>query len=554
MHITDLQVKNFKRFTDFEIRNIPDSSRLVLLIGANGSGKSSLFDVFNYYIAHARGDAAWDAWDYYKKAKDESLFVSIQFDEAPAFESSDGTINGADAVSDRFYGRTSFRQIPRLTRTALGQYTVNIDNDTDRPRFFIDRDERFENDIEKVIGMILEEVFRTDETASSELIRERVIDPINKALANIFGAGNGTKLALAAIIPPLEGEVAQINFVKGASKIHYNYLSAGEKEIFNILINLLSRSYLYQDSVYFFDEIDLHLNTALQYRLLDELLQNWIPANSQIWLASHSLGFIEYAKQNKNASIIDFDTYDFDRAIVLTPESKDNPNIYNIAVDKEFLSSLFTGRRIYFVGNKDDRYYNSANIADAVFVSEDNRDAVYNKALIDRDSYGLIDRDFLTDDDIDRIKKTYVNLLVLEYYCIENYLYHPDNLLEYYRSQGNDYDREVYIRNVTDAKNDILDRILPGLVMARAGYPFFREPQHNRTVDQDRFRNNDENKEQSKTISEELRKDDFASYYKYFSMKSYGKEIPERQNLLKSELAKTSWFKAQVETLLSGDL
>jgi hypothetical protein len=477
----------------------------------------------------------------------------MQFDETSSFETSDLDAEGANFISNLFYGRTSFRQIPRLTRTALGQYAVNINDDTDRPRFFIDRDERFENDIEKVIGTILEEVFRTDEFASSELIRAKIIDPINKALANIFGANNGTKLELATIIPPLEGEIAQIDFVKGSSKIHYNYLSTGEKEIFNILINLLSRNYLYQDSVYFFDEIDLHLNTALQYRLLDELLQNWIPVNSQVWLASHALGFIEYAKQNENASIIDFDTYDFDHTVVLTPEFKDNPDIYNIAVDKEFLSSLFVGRKICFVENKDDVYYNSANVAGAVFVPEANRDAVYNKALSDSGSCGLIDRDFLTDDDIGRIRKTYVNLCVLEYYCIENYLYHPDNLAEYHQSQGNDYDRELYLRKVTDAKNDILDQILPGLAMARAGYPFFGEPQYSGTVDQYRFRSKDENKEQSKTISADLRSDDFASYYKYFSMKSYGRGIPARQNIPKTELAKTSWFKAKIEGLLSGD-
>jgi hypothetical protein len=340
--------------------------------------------------------------------------------------------------------------------------------------------------------------------------------------------------------------------VKGTSKIHYNYLSAGEKEIFNILINLLSRNYLYQNSIYFFDEIDLHLNTSLQYRLLDELLQNWIPANSQLWLASHALGFIEYAKQKENASIIDFDNYDFDRTVVLVPEVKDDPDIYNIAVDKEFLPSLFVGRKIYFVENKDNVYYNSVNIADTVFVSEDNRDAVYNKALSDPHYYGLIDRDFLTDDDIARIKETYVNLFVLEYYCIENYLYHPDNLEEYHRSQGHDYDKERYLRLLADEKNASLDQILPSLVMTRARYPFFGEPGYSGTSDQYRFRSKNENKEQAEKISADLRSDDFASYYKYFSMKDYGKQIPARQNIPRTELAKTAWFKTRIKILLTG--
>lgn len=153
-------------------------------------------------------------------------------------------------------------------------------------------------------------------------------------MKNIFGSGNGTKLQLIEIIPPLEGNVAQITFSKGNSEIHYNYLSAGEKEVFNLLINLLSRGSLYKDTIYFLDEIDLHLNTKLQFNLLKELIENWIPESSQLWTATHSLGFIEYSKQSDTASIIDFDDFDFDLPRVLSPEPKDNPDIYEIAVGK----------------------------------------------------------------------------------------------------------------------------------------------------------------------------------------------------------------------------
>jgi len=39
MKIKRLQLKNFKRFTDLTIQGIPESSKLVLLIGNNGRGK-----------------------------------------------------------------------------------------------------------------------------------------------------------------------------------------------------------------------------------------------------------------------------------------------------------------------------------------------------------------------------------------------------------------------------------------------------------------------------------------------------------------------------------
>ena len=55
------------------------------------------------------------------------------------------------------------------------------------------------------------------------------------------------------------------------------------------------------------DELDLHLNTQLQYNLLKEITENWIPENCQLWTASHSLGFIDYANGSEMAAIIDFD-------------------------------------------------------------------------------------------------------------------------------------------------------------------------------------------------------------------------------------------------------
>jgi hypothetical protein len=84
------------------------------------------------------------------------------------------------------------RQIPRLTRTSLGQGgRFDFENDSDRPRFFIERDNRFENDVEKITEVILRDFFRSKE--SNEQIRPKYINPINAALINIFGVGNGSK-------------------------------------------------------------------------------------------------------------------------------------------------------------------------------------------------------------------------------------------------------------------------------------------------------------------------------------------------------------------------
>jgi hypothetical protein len=236
-----------------------------------------------------------------------------------------------------FYGRSSLRQVPQLTRTALGQgKPVNFDKDSDRPRMYIERDNRFENDLDKITGLILKDFYRSDQLASQ--IKLKYINPISEAFTRIFGENSATQLTLLELIPPLDDKVADIIFKKGESEIHYNYLGNGEKEVFNILINLLVRKNFYQDTIYYLDELDLHLNTKLQYHLLKEIVENWIPANCQLWTASHSLGFIEYANEVDNAVIVDFDELDFDKPQTLFVQPK---NRYDelLQYRKLFLSS-----------------------------------------------------------------------------------------------------------------------------------------------------------------------------------------------------------------------
>ena len=45
MHIEYLRLKNFRAFRDVELREIP---RFAVLVGANGTGKSTLFSVFGF--------------------------------------------------------------------------------------------------------------------------------------------------------------------------------------------------------------------------------------------------------------------------------------------------------------------------------------------------------------------------------------------------------------------------------------------------------------------------------------------------------------------------
>lgn len=539
MKIKSLQLKNFKRFTDLTLQDIPENAKLVLLIGNNGSGKSSVFDALEVLNRHRLGNFTPNIEKYYSK---NGLPFEIVADFGNGFiEDPKVQSYKADSVIKmggvNYYGRTSFRQMPRLKRTILGN-SADINNDSDKPYSFIDLDERFENDLEHIFGKLLKEFFRSDEDKSE--IKNQFVLPINQALDRIFSKDNGTKLELLELIPPLEGKVAEVNFKKGDSIFHYNQLSAGEKEIFNILTNLIARK-SHTGGILYFDEIDLHLNTKLQYNFINEIIENWIPDGSQFWTASHSLGFIEYANDYDNGCIIDFDDFDFDKKQVLTPKQKDDFEIFEIAVSKAFIDQVVQGRIIIFSENADTPFYNDLSIEKTFFFVAIDKNDVFHKAKNLKQS-GIMDRDYLSDEEISQLKTAYPHLYLLPYYSFENLLYHPDNLEEFYQKAGKPFDKQKYIEQITTIKNEERDYLAAGIIQARSGYPFYKENEHSKKLKA--------YKENYRGVIELLRSDDFETFYKVFPAKEHGKDISERKNLSALQLSKTNWFKQQIQNIL----
>ena len=49
MKIKQIELHNFKRFTHLLVEDIPASAKLVVLVGPNGSGKTSFMEAMNHY-------------------------------------------------------------------------------------------------------------------------------------------------------------------------------------------------------------------------------------------------------------------------------------------------------------------------------------------------------------------------------------------------------------------------------------------------------------------------------------------------------------------------
>jgi AAA15 family ATPase/GTPase len=571
MRIKEISLKNFKRFADLTIKDIPESAKLVLLIGANGSGKSSIFDAFEYYNNREQLKEG----SYYSRIPSnlEDFSIEFVFDsgtlktgdiQAPGlyfdtkgyhdnyvrhwigtgiFDLQKNTYTPAKNV---FYGRSSIKIVSRIPSPDLQK---SVEKDADRPEFFIDQDIRFNTDIYEYIREInaaIRSPFLKGEKTDASAITREYLTNLNESFKYIFGE-NKTSIQIIDIVDSIPGVPAKLIFKKGDSEINYDLLSHGEKQIVTLLLNFVIRNKYYKDTIYFIDEMDTHLETSIQKRLIENVVEKWMPEGSQLWTASHALGFIEYANKSDNAAIIDFDNLDFDVPQVLVPSPKDNAEVYEIAVGKEFLPSLFSGFKIYFVENKDKQKYALAGLDKKIFVPENGRNGVYHKVKTGQ-YLGIVDRDYLSDDDMAEIKKQYIGLVILDYYCIENYLFHPDNLQEYYNTKGKPFDQTNYINHIRELKNGQLKSITLSLSLTRTSYPYFGEPAFNDTPNQNRFKNKGENIAQSKVINEMLSSDDFNQFYKVFSMKKAGLE--ELANIHSDDLAQTNWFKTKMKALL----
>jgi len=282
----------------------------------------------------------------------------------------------------------------------------------------------------------------------SELLKGQVSDSISSLFPDLALVGLGN--------PSEEGTFV---FEKNrCAAFKFKNLSAGEKAAFDLILDIILKRDHYCDSIYCIDEPDAHMHASLQGKLLNELLEI-IPSNSQIWIATHSIGILRRAREiweEKPEEIVFLDFHDrnFEDAVVMQPAKVNRSlwkRILSIAIDD--LSELVAPETVVMVegepsgedgGGKrsdfDARCYGrifQAEYPNVEFVSAGNwleidRDSKWIKMTIQKLVSGvrfirLIDRDARTNGSIKDTEDDGVR--VLERRSIENYLL-DDEILE----------------------------------------------------------------------------------------------------------------------------
>ena len=152
---------------------------------------------------------------------------------------------------------------------------------------------------------------------------------------------------------------------------------------------------------------------------------------------------------------------------------------------------------------------------------------------------GLRDRDFLTDEEVNKLTKLFPNYKILRYYCFENYLYHPDNISEIGLAN---FDKEVYKNEILAIKNRQFSTLIQKVSESRKSYEEFRDGGIKQGTDVGK-------------ITEALQSDVFEVFYPFLNFKDFCGTLINKYRIDKKEekekLIQTNWFKNQLKNVLS---
>lgn len=344
MKVKTIKINKFKRFTDLTITEIPESARLIILAGPNGSGKTSLFEAFMHWYRF-KGFNTHGHKDYYEKI--DTVGSNNQwYQNKVEIEFHNPIVMDREAVKGKFYFRTAYRNEPDFTVSNLNKQnnpTQNIKLET-----LMHNDLTVSENYQRLISSTLSGVFeKANNLKTVEQLRDELIGKIKTSLSKVFD-----DLNLSSIGDPLSN--GSFYFEKGVSKdFHYKNLSAGEKSVFDLLLDMIIKSTYYNDSVFCIDEPEAHMHTRLQAKVLKELF-NLTPVNSQLWISTHSIGMLKQAEDLEkvfpgSVVFLDFDNRDFDLTEVINPATI-NKTIWDRFFDLAFadFSQLIAPKRIVF--------------------------------------------------------------------------------------------------------------------------------------------------------------------------------------------------------------
>ncbi len=227
---------------------------------------------------------------------------------------------GSEELKRSVHIRSAFRNEADFTVNNFTRLASPLD--TPRINRLIDNDVSVSDNYQRLIMQTIDGIYDPsipDSTTKGD-IRDRIIGEVRRAMRSVF-----PDLLLSSVGGiGTAGSTGTFYFDKGSARnFFFKNLSAGEKAAFDLILDTVVKREFYNDTIWCIDEPETHLNTRVQGALLQTLV-DLLPSTCQLFIASHSIGFMrkawEMAKFDPNqVAFIDLQGIDFDQPVAFVP-------------------------------------------------------------------------------------------------------------------------------------------------------------------------------------------------------------------------------------------
>ena len=488
MLVSKLRLMNgYKRFHDLTIDLGQSPKRIIALVGPNGCGKSSVLDgmLFHNRAYGQFGKGLGKDYTYHSMNGEKNFSyqnVEITF-TSESYEKARERLAKLGKENTIFSFRSPYRYNSHLKVSDV-KSTEQIALNTYGAGTVADLDEKVEENYRRLNAYVNSYINEHDCKPSEA--RQKLIGELNESIRNcldleICHLGN------------IEAGQGSLYFKKKdhPKEFEFNVLSAGEKEVIDILLDLFLRRNDYNDSVFLLDEPELHINTAIQKNLLIEI-DRLIGKDCQIWITTHSIGFLRtlQCEMKDKCQIIQFKSDDqlALKPYILRPMRSSQSNwkeVFSVALD-DLAHLVSPNRIIYCEGRADPKQKHlergmdaqvlnnifAESYPDNIFISSggntelDQRSdiaiSIIGKVFSKLEILVLKDRDMASgketneSDRLIYLKNNPHSHRVLNRWELENYLFDKEVLNKYCNLNGLMFNEALYDNLVQDISNQNL--------------------------------------------------------------------------------------------------